>query len=139
MKVRYRMANVEFEHEVSTRKDAFQFVSDMSDLFPDEPCGCCKSKSTRPRVRKHQSYLFYEIVCNDCTAQLSFGQAKEGGGLFLKRWDKENQRVLPNNGWSVYKKEAGQKPAYSGDRPQGREPDLPVNEDSREPGGEVPF
>lgn len=142
MKVRYRMTNVEFEHEVSSRKEAFQFVSDMADLFPSEPCGCCGKSNTRPRVRKHESYLFYEIVCTDCTAQLSFGQNKEGGGLFLKRWDRETHQALPNKGWSVYKKsESGQRPYQSqaedrhpSDRPAANATGMPQSD-----GGEVPF
>lgn len=133
MKVRYRFGNVEFEQDVQDRKSAFQFISDISDLFPDEPCGCCKSKNTRPRVRKHDSYTFFEIVCGDCTAQLSFGQNKEGGGLFLKRWDKDTKQPLPNRGWSVYKKEGGGAKGYTSQAQDTHPADRPGD------GSEVPF
>ncbi len=82
-------------------------------------------------MRKHDSYTFYEIVCMDCTAQLSFGQHKEGGGLFLKKWDKEKNQPLPNGGWSVYKKDGKDKPAYQSQAEDKHPKD--------ETGGEVPF
>jgi hypothetical protein len=127
------MTNVEFEHEVTSRKEAFQFISDISEMFPSEPCGCCGKENTRPMVRKHDSYVFYEIACGDCGAKLSFGQHKEGGGLFLKRWDKEKNQPLPSRGWAVYKKDGkdGGKPAYQS-QAEDRHP-------KDETGSEVPF
>ncbi len=131
MKMIYQAGSVTFEAEVATGKQAFELIAKMSELFPDEPCGCCKGTHIRPSVRKSGAYTFYEMACADCNAKLSFGQAKEGGALFLKRWDKENNRPLPNRGWSVYQKE-GQgydKPAAS----------APASQNAGEETGEVPF
>ena len=131
MKVSYKMGSMTFEAEVSDRKSAFQFVSDLIDVFPDEPCGCCSSKNTRPMVRKSKDYTFYEIACADCNAKLSLGQHKEGGGLFVRRWDKANN-PLPNRGWSVY-----QRDGQNSDRQ--KQNALPAQQAPASEGGEVPF
>lgn len=131
MKVRYTMGNIEFEGEMSDRKSAFEFIAQLGELFPDEPCGCCKSKNVRPSVRMHDNYKFFEIACLDCNAKLSYGQKKEGGALFIKRWDSEAKAPLPNRGWSVYRKDGKDKPSYQSQAEDKHPKD--------EAGSEVPF
>jgi hypothetical protein len=55
----------------------------------------------RFRVRDVKSFRYYELACENCNARLSFGQLREGGGLFPKRYD-EKRRPLANRGWIIY-------------------------------------
>src|SRR5947208_3071208 len=80
-----------------------------------------------------------EARCTKCNAQLSYGQNKEGGGLFVKNWDKENRRPMPNRGWYVYGKDnhhnqdapparqsnENHGDAYDGPPPPGNGSDIP--------------
>lgn len=104
MKVVYTTPNgrMRIEQDIAKGKDAFEFVARISELFEEKECGCCHSANIVPSVREHDSYKFYEYKCLDCTARFSFGQHKEGGTLFPKRWDKERSCNLPDNGWSIY-------------------------------------
>jgi len=102
MKVIYSLGNVTFEQECENRKKAFEFIGAIGEAFPSEPCGCCKSKNTAPSHKKRGDYVFYEMVCRDCTAALKI-VCLDNGHMFPSRQNKEKQ-VLPNNGWSIYQK-----------------------------------
>jgi hypothetical protein len=104
MKLTFRSADgsLTVEAEPKTIKDAFEAVGQVNEFLISEPCGCCKSVNTFPRAKHSGDYVFYEWCCRACGAAISFGQAKEGGRLFLKRNDK-NKNPLPDKGWSVYK------------------------------------
>ena len=90
-----------FEVEVQTGKQAFEVVAGIQELFEEADCGCCKSGNIRCNVRVHDENKYFSLVCNDCGAQLDFGQKKDGKTLFCKRRD-EDKQVLPNRGWYVY-------------------------------------
>lgn len=66
-------------------------------LDSDTTCGCCTSGNIHPRCRKAGEYEYYELVCSDCGAQMSFGQSKDMKSLFPKRKEHPETR-----GWSVY-------------------------------------
>jgi hypothetical protein len=68
-------------------------------LDVDTACGKCKSPNIFPNVRNAQDYEYFELNCADCGARLSFGQHKEGGGLFPKR-DKGD---ADDRGWYIYR------------------------------------
>lgn len=83
-------------------KDLFERLSEFQEIFEaDTECGCCKSKSVRFLARKVDDYKFYELSCRACGARMSFGQAKQGGGLFPKRRDEDGE-WLPNRGWAKF-------------------------------------
>lgn len=104
MKVKYTTTNgqITFEADLEKVKTAFEFVAHLVELFEEKCCGCCQSEHIQPRVRHHDSYVFYELRCLDCNAQLAFGQKKEGGHLFPKRYDSELRQPLPDRGWHIY-------------------------------------
>jgi hypothetical protein len=104
VKVTYTTSNgrIKFEAELEKVKTAFEFIAHVGELFEEKACGCCKSENIRPQVRHHESFVFYELRCQDCDAQLSFGQKKEGGNLFPKRYDTEARQAMPDRGWHHY-------------------------------------
>lgn len=70
-------------------------------LGGDSQCGKCESKHIFPRVRMAGKYSYYELVCGDCGAKLSFGQSKDLVTIWPKRVA-ENGNPLPNRGWAIY-------------------------------------
>lgn len=90
-------------------------------LDSDTACGCCQSENIHPRCRKAGDYEYFELVCSDCGAQMSFGQSKDMKSLFPKRKDHPDTR-----GWSVYQRDTQQQEHASGPRraPQGEDAEL---------------
>ena len=103
MKVTYTTptGRLTFEMELASGKQAFEVVAAIQELFEEADCGCCQSKNIRCDVREYDQNKYYKLCCNDCAAQLDFGQKKDGKTLFVKRRDKEGQD-LPNRGWYIY-------------------------------------
>ena len=128
MKVTYTTPNarIVIECEIAKGKDAFEFIGKVQELFEEEECGCCHSKKIRCEVREKDSFKFYQWTCcnPECGARLELGQHKEGGGLFVKRWDKDAGRPLPDNGWFIWKPsdDNGHDPAYTGKAVNGKRP-----------------
>ena len=105
VEVQYKSRNgrLLFKIEGSGPKELFKGIAAVQEVFEiDDACGCCKSTDVVFRVRTIDNNDFYEIVCRACHAQLSYGQRKTGGGLWVKRLDEE-KRALPDRGWSVYR------------------------------------
>ena len=73
----------------------------IQELFEEPDCGCCQSRNIRCEVRHIDNNSYFKLVCADCTAQLDFGQKKDGKSLFIKRRD-ENKQPLPDRGWYVW-------------------------------------
>ncbi len=104
MKLNYNTEDGRMHIELSGEnvKDLFERISEFQEVFEaDTACGCCNSASVRFMARTVDEYKFYELSCRDCTARMSFGQAKKGGALFPKRRD-EDGRPLPNRGWAKF-------------------------------------
>ncbi len=79
-------------------KDLFRQLAAAQEVFDaDYACGCCNSVHLRYNYRVADSFSFYELKCIDCGAALSFGQRKDGSGLFPKRSGEGTE-----NGWSKY-------------------------------------
>lgn len=100
MKVVYTSASgrLSFEFEVQTGKAAFEAVAAIQELFEEPDCGMCKGKRIKCDCREFDGNKYFKLACDDCGAQLDFGQHKDGKGLFIKRKDKDN-RAIPNRGW----------------------------------------
>ena len=115
MEILYTTPNgrIQIKQDIGKGKDAFEFVAKVQELFEEEECGCCHSKAIRCQVRKHDDYKFYEYACMnpECGARLAFGQHKEGGTLFPKRWDGERGVPMPDNGWAIWKPETDREDA----------------------------
>ncbi len=111
MKLRYTCptsasgSSISFEAEVAGPKDAFDAIADIQDVFEEHTCGMCKSTAIKFEVREYSGNPFYKMRCTACGATFDFGQHKDGGGLFAKRWDKENRRPMANGGWAIYRKD----------------------------------
>ncbi len=105
MKMTYRSQNgrLQFEADIQNAKQAFELMGKIQEIFEEPACGCCKSESIRCSTREHDSNMFYNLVCNQCGAQLDIGQRKDGKGMWLKRTDKDGNR-LENQGWYVYQR-----------------------------------
>ena len=108
MKAHYRTGyRLSFEIEGDV-KDIFAGIATIQEVFEaDTTCGCCGQKRIRFRVRSSDENQFYELVCLDCRAVLSFGQTRKGSMLFAKR--KDGDRTLPDRGWKVW--QPGARPA----------------------------
>ncbi len=103
MKVSYTTENgrLTFEAEVPSGKAAFELLGKIQELFEEPKCGCCQSESIRCSTREHDGNMFYNLVCNGCGAQLDIGQRKDGKGMWLKRTDKDGNK-MDHNGWYIY-------------------------------------
>jgi translation initiation factor 2 beta subunit (eIF-2beta)/eIF-5 len=96
MEATYKTANgrLMIKVEAESQKDLFKQIAQAQDVFDAQgACGECESASIRLRVRHHEKGDYYEMVCNACGAQFSFGQHKTGGTLFPKH----------ELGWKIYK------------------------------------
>ncbi len=122
MKIRYSPSpDLSFEVDAGTMKEAFKAIFDLSEVFGERKCGCCGSDDVRFFVREDkEGHHYYKMACKACPATFDYGQFKEGGGLFAKKWDKENRRPYDNGGWSVYRKDGD-----GGETPS-RQPSTPV-------------
>lgn len=100
MKVVYTTTDSRMSVEVEGKdnKDVFAQLALFQEVYEHRVCGACESSRIRFSVREVQGNTYYELVCMDCGARLSFGQKKADGSLFPKRKDKEGN-WLPNGGW----------------------------------------
>lgn len=102
MKAHYRTQSGRLTFELDGgAPEIFAGIAEVQEIFEaDTSCGCCNQPNIRFRVRTVDDNHFYELVCLDCRAVLSFGQTKRGNHLFAKR--KEGDRWLENRGWKVW-------------------------------------
>jgi len=98
MKVTYQAGRLTASFECDTQKDLFGQLSNFQEVFGQHSCGKCNSDDLRYVVRENDSNEYHEIRCNGCSARLSFGVNKKGGGLFPKRKDADGN-WLPDGGW----------------------------------------
>ena len=112
MKCQYTTANgrIKFEFERTSVKEVFSSLAMIQENFePDTCCGACGGTDLKFVVRHaeskdHKKCDYFELQCakQECKARLSFGQHQQGGTLFAKRKDKDNN-WLPNGGWTIYR------------------------------------
>lgn len=109
MEFHYRAFNgrLVIKGEGSSIKDLFEQIGPIAEVLDaDQCCGKCQSVMIYPRAREAKkadgkTVTYYELVCGECGAKLSFGQHSEGGTLWPKRVD-ENGNQLENRGWRKY-------------------------------------
>ena len=107
-----------FKLSGATMKEVFREIAHTQEVFDEaDHCGKCGGTNIRFRHRiaeaksGKQNYDYYELVCQsidsetgrECRAKLQFGQHLEGGTLFVKRKN-ENDEWLPDGGWVRYVK-----------------------------------
>lgn len=107
-------------------------IDKAEEVFGEWQCGCCQNKHIvfsyrdveyQERDKKTGELLFitsgknkgekkmttsryFEMTCKNskCRARKSFGQMREGGGLFPKNKTPDGKDYLPNFGWKVFVK-----------------------------------
>jgi hypothetical protein len=112
-KVRMQVNKVWIEVDSMCVKDAIQGISEYAEFFGEPCCGVCQGvdllpshRTAKARDGSGRSYDFYELVCRSCKAKLSFGQHLEGGTLFPRRKDRD-ENELPANGWQQWERQEG--------------------------------
>ena len=96
----YESSGVTVEFEAQGRKEVFQYLAGLAEILEVEPCGECGSTNVVHEFRTVESNNYFSLRCKKCHAQLDFGQNKVGGGLFIRRKDKDgNFRGTKRSGW----------------------------------------
>lgn len=116
MRIRYTVTNgrLEFGSDVSTTKEAFEWLSTIQEIFEEETCGLCGGNHLHYDVREYDGNNYYKLACRDCGGTLDFGQRRDGSNLFIKRKDAEGN-TLPNRGW--YRYQPGESPRATQQQP----------------------
>jgi len=98
-----------FEIEADTQRNVFESLATIQEVFNETKCEKCKGEDLQYVVRNVNGDDYYELRCKnrDCRARLSYGVHKQGGTLFAKRKDKDNN-WLNNSGWLRWNKETQQ-------------------------------
>jgi len=94
------------EASATDAKTLFRELGLMAEIFEaDATCGACHSQEIRPSVRIIDGFEYYALHCTICGAELSFGQRKDGSGLYPKR-KTDDGAPLPDGGWRRYQQRA---------------------------------
>jgi hypothetical protein len=99
MKCSYRTRNGRMLFEVTgdTQKALFREIAALQAVFEvDETCGLCQSPAINFEARTVDGNEYFTLRCQNCGAQLNFGQHKQGGTLFPKT------AKTPDRGWHIY-------------------------------------
>lgn len=94
---------LKLKYEAGDVKSLFKFVAATQEIFEEEACGACGSKSIRFNHREVDGNSYFKMACDTCGHQMDFGQHKTGSGMFAKR-DKGK------NGWYDWKADRGSNP-----------------------------
>lgn len=95
-----------------TQLDVFKELSGLTEVFAESTCKKCVGEKKNGnqisyRVREvadgKKTYVYPELVCNDCFAKFTFGQS-EGGVLFpIRHLREEKEFVKDKDGKRVEK------------------------------------
>lgn len=103
MKISFRVRpELLIEIEERNQKDVFKALAEAQEVFGEKSCGKCGKSNLKFQVRENDGNFFYELVCQDCGARLSFGAHKKTDTLFPKRSEEDekgNKKYLNNKGW----------------------------------------
>lgn len=95
------------EVEDFTDQGLFEACNQLNtnDVLARNVCGKCKSQNIKMRVREVDDNKFYEKVCKDCHARLSYGVNKGKGKTLFVRSKDEAGNYLPDYGWKKWNPE----------------------------------
>jgi hypothetical protein len=109
MKVQIQINNNMFELDAANDKDLFKQKAHLYEVFGEKNCGACGSDDLKPIVRtvkyqdqktkKEKTAEYYELMCNNCRAKLSYGVHESGETLFPKRKLENGKFDYKNKGW----------------------------------------
>lgn len=117
MKCSYRTRNGRMLFEVcgETQKALFRELAALQSVFEaDETCGLCTSPLLQFQVRVIDGNEYFSLVCQQCGAQLSFGQHKQGGTLFRKGANDQAR------GWRIFQPREEQESHWESEPPPGQ-------------------
>lgn len=126
--IRKKMGDAEVEITgAESLKALFKGLAMVGDILADADCGKCGSSAIKHEVRTVTkdggTFEYYGLRCTACSAQLNFGQNKDGKGLFAKREENPETR-----GWYIYQRDGGN--SGGGHRDE---------QDQRGPEDDIPF
>lgn len=125
---------------VTISADKIKEAVELAAFFGDLPsrCGKCDCTELTFTVRRPETYVYYGMRCKKCLAEFSFGQHKEGGGLFPKfsdGWKTFDERMnkRDDSGGSAPPSRGGPPPPrgraparpYEGGASSGKDDDIP--------------
>jgi hypothetical protein len=109
MKVSFRVRpELLIEIEEKSQKDLFEALAKAQEVFGERACGKCGKTNLKFNIRTADDNTFYELVCLDCGARLSFGAHKKNDTLFPRRSEEDekgNKKWLNNKGWLKWNRE----------------------------------
>lgn len=91
---------VEFSSD--QEKTLFEDYAAFVNLFEVGQCGRCGCDDIYPLVRENSGNKYYQYNCQGCGAQLSLGQNKKGGKLFVKRKTSDGKYDPKYKGWNHF-------------------------------------
>lgn len=99
MKVQYKASkSLIVEFEADTQRAIFEELATTQEVFGQDVCGKCGNDNLKYIVRTDKDEnKYYELRCAKCSARLSYGCHKVGGGIFPKR--KDGDTWLADSGW----------------------------------------
>ena len=107
MKAHYRTRNprLTFEVEGESTGDLLRGLAKVQETFDaDATCGCCGQDKLFFRMRVNDENEFLELVCESCTAALSFGQRRKDGNAYPHRRDTKSGKEIENRGWRIWRR-----------------------------------
>lgn len=120
------------ELDGATQTELFQNIATVQEVFAEPCCGKCKDEKIQFRVRNVRGDDYYEMVCLNCGATLSFGQSKQKKGFLFpirkltaegKPSRKEGVYDNVGRGWTKYHGDKALNPideTHDDDRPAPR-------------------
>lgn len=112
------------EVEGASVKELFDQIGQVAEVLDaDDKCGACGSPRIYPRAREAKGFMFYELMCGECQAKLSFGQHKTGDTLFPKR-----DHAPKTRGWERYVPDGQSAPMPARSSQQSAPPPRPRSE-----------
>lgn len=99
MKVVYTTRNGRMSTEIEgdSQRDIFEGIARFQEIFEESKCGKCGNDDIQFITRNVDDNMYYELRCKSCSAKLTLGVHKKGGGLFPKR--KDGDTWLADGGW----------------------------------------
>lgn len=103
-KIRAQYGRIWVEIDCADVKEAMKGLSMYGEVFAETTCGRCNSVNILPEHRTDdEGHDYYSLKCNDCGAELSFGQHKVGNTLFPKKKDLNGEFDGQYHGWYFWK------------------------------------